>query len=170
MKIVSYLIPILFILVIIYCKIKKVAIYDNFICGIKKALPLIKSIFPYLVGIFIMCELFTASGLNDKLVKFLSPVFSFFSIPTEIAPLVVIKPFSGNGSLALLSEIYTNYGVDSYISRCASVIYGGSETIFYLSSVYFCSCKHKKLYLPIIFSLIAFFCSCIFACFICKIL
>ena len=154
----------------LYCKFKKVAVYDNFILGIKKALPLLYSLFPYLVGIFIMSELFTASGLCDRLVKLLSTIFKFLSIPPEIAPLVIIKPFSGSGSLGLLSNIYTTYGTDSYISRSASCVYASSEAIFYVSSLYFCNCKNKKLYLPILITLIAFFCSVIFACFICKIL
>ncbi|MBO4962401.1 MAG: hypothetical protein J6C97_01350 [Clostridia bacterium] len=117
-----------------------------------------------------MSELFTTSGLSERFVKFLSPIFKFLSIPPEIAPLVIIKPFSGSGSLGLLSNLYTKYGVDSYISRCGSCVYASSEAVFYVSSVYFCSCKNKKLYMPILFSIIAFFCSVIFACFICKIL
>jgi len=170
MKIFNYLIPILFILIIIVCKIKKVAVYDNFIVGIKKTLPLIYSLFPYLVGMFILSELFTKSGLSALIVKFISPIFSLLSIPVEIAPLAIIKPFSGSGSLAMLSDLYVKFGVDSYVSKCASCVYAGSEAIFYVSSVYFCACKTKKLYLPIIITIIAFFCSVIFACFICNFL
>ena len=89
-------------------------------------------------------------------------------IPAEIAPLVILKPFSGGGSLALLSEIYQNYGVDSYVSLCASAVYGSSETTFYISAVYYSKSKEKRLIKPILISLISTFISIIFVCFICK--
>ncbi len=168
MKYFTYIIPLLFVFLFIFCKTKKVNVYDSFVNGIKKSLPLVTSIFPYLVAIFIMTELFSASGLSEKFIKILEPLFTFLNIPCELAPLVIVKPFSGSGSLAVLSEIFATYGVDSLIARSACAIYGSSETIFYISAVYFANCKHKKLYLPILISLFACFCSCIFACFICR--
>ncbi len=166
----KYLMPILFIFIFIYSMGKKVKPYDAFTHGVKSAIPFATSIFPYLVSIFILTELFERSGLSNLLTSLLSPLFNFFGIPKELTKLVLIKPFSGNGALALLTEIYNTYGVDSYLSRCASVIYGSSETVFYVASVYFAGAKTKKLFLPIVISLIASFCSCVFACFICKIL
>ncbi|MBR5192161.1 MAG: hypothetical protein IKW33_01980 [Clostridia bacterium] len=166
----SYFIPVFFIIIFIFCIIKKVKPYDSFINGAKQSIPFAVSIFPYLVSIFILTELFEISGLSSLLTRVLSPVFNLFGIPTELTKLVLIKPFSGSGSLALLSEIFTKFGVDSYISRCACVIYGSSETVFYIAAVYFTGAKTKNLTKPIIISLIASFCSCVFACFICKVL
>nr|MBO4518236.1 spore maturation protein [Clostridia bacterium] len=99
---------------------------------------------------------------------FLAPVFGFLGIPKELTKLVLIKPFSGSGSLATLSEIFKQYGAESYLARCACVIYGSSETVFYVASVYFANAKTKNLIKPIVISLFASFCSCVFACFICK--
>ena len=166
----KYFIPLLFLFIFIYSSIKKVKPYDAFTQGAKSAIPFAVSIFPYLVSIFILTELFDKSGLSNVLANILSPFFTLLGIPKELTKLVLIKPFSGNGSLAVLSEIYTQHGVDSYLSRCASVIYGSSETVFYIASVYFAGAKTKKLSLPIAISLIASFFSCVFACFICKIL
>ncbi len=166
----AYLIPILFLIIFLFAIFKKVKPYDTFTEGAKSAIPLAVSIFPYLVSIFVLTELFELSGLSDIFTNFLSPVFSFFGIPCELTKLVLIKPFSGSGSLALLSDIYTTYGVDSYLARAASVIYGSSETVFYIASVYFAGAKTKKLLTPIIISLVASFCSSVFACFICLII
>lgn len=166
----AYFIPIVFILIIIYSIIKKVKPYDAFTDGVKKAFPFAISVFPYLVSIFVLTELFEASGISDFVTKCLSPVFSFLGIPTELSKLVLVKPFSGSGSLALLSEIYTSYGVDSYLSRTASVIYGSSETVFYIAAVYFSQTKGVKLAKPIAISLVASFISIVFACFICRII
>jgi spore maturation protein B len=166
----KYFIPILFLLILIISIIKKVKPYDGFVTGIKSAIPFAVNVFPYLVCIFILTELFEVSGLSNYFAKLLSPIFNFLGIPKELTKLVLIKPFSGSGALAVLSQIYTTYGVDSYLSRCASVIYGSSETVFYVATVYFANAKTKKLYKPIIISLIASTFASVFACLICKFL
>lgn len=166
----QYFIPVLFLIIFVYSAVKKVKPYDAFVSGAKNAIPFALSLFPYLLAIFVLTELFEASGLSNLLSNLLSPVLNLFGIPSELTKLVLIKPFSGNGSLAVLTEIFNTYGVDSYLARCASVIYGSSETVFYVAAVYFAGAKTNKLTLPIIISLIASFCSCVFACFICKII
>lgn len=168
MKAVSYTIPILVVFLLIYCIVKKQNIYDLFIKGISETLPLIFSLFPYLCAILVMNELMKASGLLDILITFLSPVFSLFSIPKEVIKLVILKPFSGSGSLAILNEILVENGVNSYISMLACCLYGSSETIFYISAVYYIKCKNKKATKGIILSLVATFISTVFTCFICK--
>lgn len=166
----KYFIPILFLFIFIYSTFKKVKPYDSFVEGAKSAIPFTVGIFPYLVCIFILCELFEVSGLSNLLTKVLSPLFNLLGIPNELTKLVLIKPFSGSGSLAVLTEIFNTYGVDSYLARSACVIYGSSETVFYVASVYFAGAKTKNLTKPIIISLFANFISCVFACFICKII
>ena len=166
----DYIIPVLFLLIFSFGIIKKIKPYDTFTTGAKSAIPFALNIFPYLVSIFILTELFEASGISNYVSKVLSPFFKFLGLPTELTKLVLIKPFSGSGSLALLTEIFTQHGVDSYISRCACVIYGSSETVFYIAAVYFAQAKTKKLAKPIIISLVASFISCVFACFICHVL
>lgn len=166
----EYLIPVLFIFIFAFSLFKKVKPYDAFTCGAKSAVPFAISVFPYLVSIFVLTELFETSGLSSAVSNFISPVFHLFGIPKELTKLVLIKPFSGNGSLAVLSQIFTDYGVDSYLARCASVIYGSSETVFYVAAVYFAGAKTKRLTTPIIISLVASFISCVFACFICLVL
>lgn len=165
-----YFIPVLFLAIFIYGAIKKVKPYDAFNEGAKSALPFAASVFPFLVSIFVLTELFDASGLSAALTKILSPVFGLLGIPDELTPLVLIKPFSGSGALATLSDIFTQYGADGYLARCACVIYGSSETVFYIAAVYFAESKKRKLLAPITISLAASFISCVFACFICRIL
>ena len=163
-----YFIPVLFLVILVYSAFKKVKPYDAFTLGAKSALPFATSIFPYLVSIFVLMELFETSGLSDIITSIIAPIFKGFGIPKELTKLVLIKPFSGSGALAVLSEIYTTYGVDSYLARSASVIYGSSETVFYVAAVYFANAKTKKLFSPIVISLIASFFSCAFACLICN--
>lgn len=162
MKFASYITPILLILLILYALIKKINIYQSFTSGVKKSIPLVLSLFPVIVAVFLMLEVFKVSGLEEKFISFLSPIFEFFGLPKEVIKLVIIKPFSGSGSLSILSEIYQKYGTSGYIPILASSIYGSSETIFYISAVYYVNCKNKQATKPIIISLVAcFISSCI---------
>lgn len=169
MKYLSLAVPLLFLLLFGYALLKKIKLYDCFTDGVKEAIPLVVSLFPYLAAIFMLTELFEESGLSAALHSFLAPLWEFLGIPREISPLLIMKPFSGSGSTALLSEIINTYGADSYIGRCACISYGSSETVFYISAVYFARVKHKKLVLPILIALAANFISAIFGCFLCRI-
>lgn len=171
MKYLSLVIPLLFLSLFLYAAVKKVKLYDAFAEGIKEAVPLILSIFPYLAAILMLSELFEQSGLSAWLTNALSPAFSLLGIPKEICKLVLLKPFSGSGSLALLSEIFEKFGADSYLARCACVAYGSGETVFYISAVYFANVKTKKgLIKPIVISLAANFFAVILGCALCKVL
>ena len=168
MAIFPYVLPLLITLIILYAFIKKVKVYDCFVEGAKNGVNTVFSILPYLIVVFIMTELFTVSGLSNKFINFISPALKICGIPKEITPLVILKPFSGSGSLALLTEIFETYGADSYIARCACAVFGSSETTFYISAVYFSKSKEKRLTRPILISLASTLFSTIIACFICN--
>ena len=168
MKYFALVIPVIFLLTFLYALVKKVTLYDSFTTGVKEALPLAFSIFPYLAAILMLSELFERSGLSDIVTSFLAPAFRFLGIPPEIAKLVLIKPFSGSGSTALLSDILSAHGADSFIGRCACVSYGSSETVFYISAVYFANVKYKKLTKPVLIALFANFITVVFGCFLCR--
>lgn len=170
MKLVSLIIPAIFIALFVYSSIKKVKVYDAFCLGVKKALKTVYTVVPYIATVIMMTELFSASGLSDKLSQNLSPVFKLIGIPEEITPLVLIKPFSGSGSLSVLSELLAEYGADSYIGRCASVVFGSSETVFYVSAVYYSEAKIKKTMKPIIISLTSSLIATVIACLLCNIM
>ena len=169
-KIFTLLIPCIFLLSFLYATKKGVKVFDSFTAGVKNAVPLVLSIFPYVVAVTMLIKLYEASGLNVTLVRLLTPIFSFFHIPEELAPLLLLKPLSGGGSIAVLSELLADYGIDAYVSRCACVAYGAADTTFYISAVYFAGIKRTKLPLAIAFSLIAYFVSVIVGCSLCLIM
>ena len=117
---------------------------------------------------FVAVELFRNSGLSSLLCKFLSPVYRVIGVPTELCELTLIRPFSSNAGYVLLRDIFNQYGVDSYIGKCASVIMGSSDTIFYVSSIYFSATKVKKTGLAIPIALLCNVACCILACFCCR--
>lgn len=166
----NILLPVLFIIVLVAAAFRKVRVYDSFAQGAGGALPLVKKLFPYVAAVLVLASLFEASGLSAALSKALEPALSALGVPAPVVPLVLVKPFSGSGSLALVNEIFTEYGVDSYLARCACVIYGCSETVFYIAAVYFAGTNFRHLLKPIVISLAATFASAVFACFICLVL
>ena len=165
-----YIIPVIIIALLVFASVKKLETYNIFVKGAKGAFDLVLSIFPFIATIMIMVALMRASGLTDILISILAPCFNFLGIPTEVSELVLLRPFTGSGSYAILSDIYTTYGADTYISRCASVIMGTSETIFYVVAVYFAQTSVKKLSYTIPLALFCSLFGTIIACLICKII
>ncbi len=166
----NYVVPALLIAVLVAGLIKRVNVYDSFVLGARKSFDLSLTVFPYLAAIFVMVNALHASGLDAYVTKLLAPPFRLLGIPDEVVQLVLLRPFSGSGSLAILTDVYNNYGVDSYVGRCASVIMGSSETVFYVASVYFAGTKvrHTGWAIPI-----ALFCNllgAVVACLLCRIM
>ena len=166
----SYVVPALIIAILLCGLVRKVNVYDSFVAGVKQSFDLAMSVFPYLVAMFVMVNALKVSGVGQQIVKVLSPPFALVGIPSELVELMLLRPFSGSGSLAILSDVYTTYGVDSYVGRCASVIMGSCETVFYVASVYFAQTKvkHTGWAIPI-----ALFCNLvggIASCMLCKVL
>ncbi len=167
MKAAALIFPVLFVAIILVASFRRVRVYDSFAAGAGSALPLLKSLFPYIAAVLVLAELFEKSGLSAALSAALSPLFSAVGIPAEIAPLVLIKPFSGSGSLALLSDVCARCGADSYIARCACVLYASGETVFYVSAVYFAGGRGKSA-LPVLLALLANFCAAVLGCLFCR--
>ncbi len=166
----AYILPILLVILLIYCAVKRVRPYECFLSGTKDSLALVKDVFPYIATIFIGISLFKESGLSSDLATLLAKPLSGMGISGEIIELTMLVPLSGNGTTALLQDIIAKYGADSYEARCASVIAGGSETIFYICAVYLSACKAKKLRYAIPVSLFATLLGAVIACLLCKIM
>ena len=164
----SYIIPIILIILFIFCFVKNVNAYDHFIIGAKGAINLCVNTFPYLVAIFCAVELFKISGLSEVVANLVSPLFNLLGIPKELANFMVLRPFSGSGSMAMLTELYQAYGPDSYISKCASIIISCTETVFYVVAIYFSSVKIKKLKGTVFLALLSTFLGSVLACQICR--
>ncbi len=170
MNIGVFVVPVLLIILLLYSKKKKINSYKAFIDGAKSSLTLSKDIFPFLVAIFVAVNVFRESGLLEYLTKILSPMFLFFQIPQELCELVLIRPFSGSASLAILENLYETFGADSYVARCASTIMGSSETVFYVATIYFSQTKAKRLMYAIPVSLLCTFVGAILSCLVCKVM
>ena len=165
---VDIVIPVLIAFVLFYALIKRVDAYSSFVTGAKGALPLMAGLLPYIIAMFVAVELFRNSGLSAYLCNFLAPIFRFIGVPPEVCELTLIRPFSSNAGYVLLRDIFSRYGVDSYVGKCASVIMGSSDTIFYVSSIYFASTSVKKTLLTIPIALVCNVACAVLSCFCCR--
>ena len=164
----AYIIPVLFLIVLAASFIRRREPYGGFIDGAKQAVDLTINVFPYLLAIMVAVEAFRVSGAPAMLADALEPVLKSVGLPKELAELMFLRPVSGAGSLAVLDGIYSTYGADSYVGRCASVIYGSSETIFYISTIYFSQSHVKRLRYAIPVALVATLTGCIVGCYLLR--
>ena len=166
----NYIIPVFLIVLFLFSFIKNINAYEGFVQGGKQSINLIINTFPYLVAIFIAVELFKSSGLSSYVSTIVNPIFTILGIPSELVEFLIIRPFTGSGSLALFSDIINTYGVDSFITKCTAVIMSCSETVFYIVAIYFSTIKIKKLRPTIFLALLSCFIGSIIACAVCRIL
>ena len=164
----SLLLPFVFIAAFVCAFVKKVNAYGSFIQGAKEAVPLAVSLFPFVAAVIIAVELMRASGLYNVFNFVFSPLLKLLGIPEELSQLALLRPFSGSGSLALLNDVFTAYGPDSYVGRCASVMFGSTETVFYIATVYFSGRKVRKLGGALVIALACCVLSAALACLLCK--
>lgn len=164
------IIPSLFIIIMTIAVARKVNVFSSFCAGAGEGLKFTLSLIPVLAAVFMMCRLFEISGIADALAQAIAPAMNALGIPPELSRLALIKPFSGSGSLSLLTDVLDEYGADSYIARCACTIYASSETVFYVFALYFSGTDRKARALPLAIVLFTTAISTILSCMLCRFL
>lgn len=138
-------IPVFIVFVVFYGFKKKINIYESFLEGAKEGLIISFNIFPSIIAMVFAINIFLDSNFVYDVLGFFSPLLKFINIPIEIMPMVILRPISGTASLAIMNDIFINYGPDSYIGRLASVLQGCTDTTIYVLALYFSSVGIKKI-------------------------
>lgn len=137
MNLTDLILPFMIGGILFYGMMKGVDIYGEFVEGAFDGIKSSVKILPYIIAIIFAINLFIKSGAENFIVKIISPVTDKMGLPPELLSLIIVKPLSGGGSYGIIKTIFENYGPDSYIGRCAAVLMGSAETIFYTAAVYF---------------------------------
>ena len=119
---------------------KKINMYSSFIEGAKEGFKTAVMIIPYLVAILVAIGMFRASGAMTMLTDALCSAIGVFGIDTqwvEALPTAIMKPLSGSGSRAMMVDLMSTYGADSFVARVSASIQGSTDTMFYVLAVYF---------------------------------
>jgi len=162
-------VPFILSLFPLYAILRRVKVYEEFVDGAKEGFDVAIRIIPYLVAMLVAIGMFRAAGGIDLLTHVLSPVLGLLGFPTDLLPMVLVRPLSGSGSLGFFTELVKQFGPDSLISRTAGTIYGSTETTFYVIAVYFGSVAIKRTRHAILAGLTADFVSVVVAVIVCKI-
>ena len=112
--------------------------------GVAEGLRVVLRIFPSLVVLLTCVGMLRASGALEALTAALTPLLGLLGIPPETAPLMLLRPVSGSGALAVAGELIARYGPDSSVGRTAAVMLGSTETTFYVVAVYFGAAGIKR--------------------------
>ena len=140
MNIINYIsssaIPVI-ILTIVFIGLKeKKQVFDIFLDGVKEGIEIVFKLLPTLIGIIVAVGMLRNSGIIDLIVKGISGITNLLKIPSEIMPLVFLRPISGSASMGVAVDIMKTYGVDSKIGLITSTIMGSTETTLYIIAIY----------------------------------
>ncbi len=157
LSISSFLIFGIIIFFIGYALLKKVDVYEAFIEGAKDGFQIAVGIIPYLITMLVGIGVFKASGCLDLFISFISTICDFFNMLffklglieqrthqfkfVSALPTAFMKPLSGSGARAMMTQTIQEFGVNSIVSKMVAVIQGSTETTFYILAVYFGSVK-----------------------------
>lgn len=139
-----FIIPLMLVVFPLYGLYKRVPVYESFVEGAKEGFQVAVRIIPYLVAILFAIAMFRASGGMDFLVRVLDPVLSLIGFPAEVLPMAIVRPLTGSGSAAIVVDMINQYGEDSIFVKMAAVMFGSTETTFYVIAVYFGAINIKK--------------------------
>lgn len=143
--------------------------FSVFCQGAREGLQTAVGLLPTLCALTVAVAMLNASGAVELVATLLSPVADAIGLPTDLLPLLLTRPFSGSASTAGYAALLENVRPDSFTGLCASVIFGSSDTVVYIISVYFSSVgiKQTRHAFPTAFCVMLF---CIFfSCFLCRI-
>lgn len=140
----QYIVPFLIFTIVVTGMLEKIQVYETFIKGAKDGFYTVLKIMPTLIGLMVAVGILRASGFLQFLSDLIGQWTEEIGFPGELVPLSVVKLFSSSAATGLLTDLYKEYGTDSYIGRIASISMSCTETVFYTMSVYFMTARVKK--------------------------
>lgn len=138
-------VPLMCAFIIGYGLCKGAPVYEYFTEGVKEGLMTAAAMLPFLMAIFLGLETLRASGAMELLERLGEPLLHTLGIPRELTPLILLRPVSGSGSLAVLEETLKTAGPDSFVGRAACILSGSCETVFYVIGTYFSVTSVKRI-------------------------
>lgn len=120
-----------------YAWLRKLPVYEEFVEGAKDGFGVAVQIIPYFVAMLVAIGCLRGAGVIELFTQWLTPVLTAVNFPPELAPMALIRPLSGSGSLAALSDLVKTLGPDHLVTRMAATLFGSTETTFYVIAVYF---------------------------------
>lgn len=137
-------IPLLLVITMGIALARGVKVYEEFVEGAKEGFAVAIRIMPFLVAMLAALAIFRSSGALLLLEYVLTPVLNLISFPVELLPMALMRPLSGSGSLGILNELLARNDILEYLKYTAAIMFGSTETTFYVLAVYFGSVSIRK--------------------------
>ena len=138
-------IPFLLVLTLGVALARRVKVYEEFVDGAKEGFAVATRIMPFLVAMFAALAIFRYSGALLLLEYMLAPLLGAVGFPVDLLPMALMRPLSGSGSLGVLTEILARPDASEFLKMTAAIMFGSTETTFYVLAVYFGSVGVKKI-------------------------
>ncbi len=138
-------IPIVLVITLGVGMAKGVKVYEEFVEGAKEGFAVATRIMPFLVAMLAALAVFNSSGMLLLLEYLLRPVLGFIGFPVELLPMALMRPLTGSGSLGVLNDILLRPESSDLLKYTAAIMYGSTETTFYVLAVYFGSVGIRRI-------------------------
>ena len=142
--------------------------FQSFARGATEGLRTAVGLLPTLIALTIAVSMLHASGAIDYLASIIGPFAQRIGLPTELIPFLLTRPISGSASTATYRDLLGRVGADSLAGLCASVIFGSSDTLFYVITVYSSAAGFRRTRGAVPCGLAVMFFCIFFSCFLCR--
>lgn len=139
----AWLIPLIICALLLFGYLRGVKVYESLTEGASEGFTTTIKIIPFMVAIFVAIGMLRSSGAMGFIIDLLAPLTALVGLPAEALSMALLRPLSGSGAFALMSEIISREP-DSFLSFLVSTIQGSTETTFYVLAVYFGAIGIKK--------------------------
>lgn len=163
-------IPAILILAVGVAWARGVKVYEEFVDGAKEGFQVAVRIMPYLVAMLAVLAILRESGAFQLLEYLLAPVLNMLGFPVELLSLALMRPLSGSGAQGILNEILTRPDLSEMVKFTAAILYGSTETTFYVLTVYFGSVGIRRFRHAVVAGLTADFIGMVAAVFFGRLL
>lgn len=138
-------IPLVLVVAVLFALSKGVPVYEEAVEGAKDGFATVTRIMPFLVVMLTALAVFRESGAMLLLAQMLDPLLRLIHLPAELLPMAIMRPLSGSGSQGILNEIILNPASSGFLKYTAAIMYGSTETTFYVLAVYFGSVGVRRI-------------------------
>ncbi|MHB8926330.1 MAG: spore maturation protein [Bacillota bacterium] len=128
----------------LYGYLRGVDVYGEFVDGAQEGFWTAIKTIPFMVAILTAMAVFRSSGSLAALLNLAAPLSRLLHLPSDILPLVILRPLSGSASFAYTADLMRSFGPDSLIGRLGSAVQGSTDTTFFVLTVYFGSVGVKN--------------------------
>jgi spore maturation protein SpmA len=128
----------------LYAWLRGLPVFEEFVEGAKDGFNVAVQIIPYFVAMLVAIGCLRGSGVIEGFTSLVAPALTAIHFPPELAPMALIRPLSGSGSLAALTDLVKEFGPDALVTRMAATLFGSTETTFYVIAVYFGAVAVKR--------------------------